>query len=78
MLDAKKGKNFMKENLEKAQEAIKKPVLQYNLSGKFIKEWESASQASENLKINKSHIGECCRKERKTAGRFKWEFKNKN
>ncbi len=77
MSDAKIGKNRSKESVEKSAKAQRKPVLQYDLKGNFIKEWESASFVSRELKINKAHIGACCRKQRKTAGKFKWGFKNK-
>lgn len=52
-------------------------ILQYNLNGKFIKEWNSISQASKELNISKSDICQCCKKSKRhlTAGGFKWEYK---
>ena len=78
MSDAKLGKKRLKESVEKSAKAQRKPVLQYDLYENFIKEWDSASLAGKTLKINIAHIGACCRKERKTIGNFKWEYKNKN
>lgn len=43
-------------------------------TGIIIKEWESATQASKELKITKSGINECCNNKRKTAGGFIWKF----
>jgi len=53
-----------------------KSVLQYDLNGNFIKEWKSIAKASSDLNINTSNIGQVCCHKRKTAGNFKWEFKN--
>jgi hypothetical protein len=55
-----------------------KPILQYSLTGEFIKEWESAKTAGKELNIDSSGILKCCRNKLITAGKFKWEFKNKN
>lgn len=65
-----------KENLQKAIEKNKIKVNQYDLNGNFIKTWDSAKNAESNLKINCSHITHCCRKQRKTAGGFKWAYYN--
>lgn len=56
---------------------MKKPILQFDLNGNFIKEWEYATLAYKELKINLGHITACCRNERKTAGGYKWTLKNK-
>ena len=50
-----------------------KPVLQFDLNGNFIKEWECIKTAEENLGIN--NISACCRKVRNKAGNFIWKFK---
>lgn len=51
-------------------------VLQLTLDNILIKEWPSIKQASEETKIR--HIGECCRYDgyHKTAGGYKWRYKN--
>lgn len=49
-------------------------VVQYAKDGKFIKKWGTAKQASLELNINNSHIGECCKGERKKAGGFVWKY----
>lgn len=55
---------------------IKKPILQYNLDGKFIKEYESITQASKETKIPISSISaNCCKQRDKTNGYvFKFKF----
>ena len=50
-----------------------KKVLQYDLEGNFIKEWESISSASKCLKIHK--IWEVCNNKRHKAGNYYWRYK---
>ena len=52
-----------------------KPVFQKDLKGNIIKEWSSASEAGKFLGKNSSAISECCTGKRKTAYKFKWNFK---
>lgn len=57
------------------QHPNKKIIIQLDLKGNFIKEWESASVAGKELNINIEAIGICARKKSKTSGGFKWEYK---
>ena len=50
-------------------------VNQYDLSGKFIRQWESIKKATEALKIR--NISQACRNIRKQAGGFIWKYENK-
>jgi hypothetical protein len=54
-----------------------KPVLQYDLEGNFIREWEKIKYACEALnKINDtSSITSCCRGKQKTAFGYIWKYK---
>ena len=52
-----------------------KCVLQYDLNGNFIKEWEYISLASKELDICLSSIGQCCKGKLKKAGGFVWKYK---
>lgn len=54
---------------------IKKPILQYDLQGNFIKEWESYTFASRELKIHPEGIGNCARGKIKTSGGYIWKYK---
>lgn len=54
------------------------PVIQYSLDGKFVKEWESQTEATKFLNKTGDGIGACCRGKQKTAYGYIWEFKNKN
>jgi len=55
-----------------------KPIIQYSLENKFIKEWNSATHAyKENPNFNIITILKCCKGKLKTSGGYKWKFKNK-
>jgi hypothetical protein len=51
------------------------PVLQYDLDGNFIKEWESAFQIGESLGIPRNSVSRCCRGLAKSAYNYKWKYK---
>lgn len=57
---------------------ISKPILQLDLQGNFIKEFDSAKSASLELGIDSSCIGKCCKGKRKTCGGFIWKYKENN
>ena len=53
-----------------------KEVLQYDLTGKFIKEFKSSQDVQRQLGFNSSQIRACCRGEYKTSKGYIWIFKN--
>ena len=55
--------------------AISIPILQIDKdTNKVIREWPSSMQVERELCINNSHIIQCCKGKRKTAGKFKWRY----
>ena len=54
----------------------RKHILQYNLDGVFIKEWDSAEDISVNYNVDLSNIVRCCIGELKSCCGFIWEYKN--
>ena len=54
---------------------LSKTVLQYDLEGNFIREWESTAECGRNG-FNRRHITECCRGKRKTHKKYIWRYKN--
>ena len=60
----------------KGSEKRKKPINQYDLKGNFIKQWDSATDAAKELKLNKQAINNCCREKLKTAHKFIWKYAN--
>lgn len=59
-------------------ESTKKAVVQYDLSGNFINEFESASEAARQLgKLSaRVNIGNCCNGKLKTSNGYIWKWKN--
>lgn len=51
-------------------------IIQMEMNGNFIKEWDSASDAALFLNKRPSHIISCCKDQRKSAFGFKWKYKN--
>jgi hypothetical protein len=49
-------------------------VVQYNLDGRIIKEWESMKDASLATGVKYQSISRCCRHGRKTAGGYIWKY----
>ena len=54
----------------------KKKIIQYDIEGNFIKEWESIKEAQRKLKI--SNIYKCCNGSTKTCGGYVWKYKEEN
>lgn len=69
--DAKYNSNYGTRN-EKVANSNKKPILQFDLDGNFIKEWESASDVGKDAKININH---CLKGLQKTAYNYTWKYK---
>ena len=56
---------------------IKKPIIQYDLNGIFIKKWESACQVEKELNFDQSNIYHCCNGKYKQSYGFKWQYYKK-
>ena len=53
-----------------------KPILQFDLNGNFIKEYESITQASKELNIKLNYISSCCLGRRRKTKGYVFKFKN--
>lgn len=53
-----------------------KKILQYNINGHLIKEWDCISDAARTLGINSSCITHCAKGHSNTAAGFVWKYKN--
>ena len=65
--------------IEKSENSAKdkrKPVLQYDLNGNFIKEWNSITHASKILNITTGDICKIAQGKGNHAGGFIWKYKN--
>jgi hypothetical protein len=59
---------------EEKLNSIRKPINQYDLNNNFIKQWKSAEEIKNILRIK--HVGEVCKGTRKTAGGYFWRYAN--
>jgi NUMOD4 motif-containing protein/HNH endonuclease/NUMOD1 domain-containing protein len=55
-----------------------KVVLQYDLNGNFLNEFESSGDARRRLGLSSNHITDCCTGKLKNAYGFIWKFKTAN
>ena len=52
-----------------------KPVLQFDMKGNFLKEWESCIEAGTTLNLCGGSIQRCARGDRKSAFGYIWKYK---
>ena len=69
--DAKYNSNYGT-CITKRSNSCKKPILQYDLNGNFIKEWPSATDVGKEANDN---ICKCLKGKRKSAYGYKWKYK---
>lgn len=51
------------------------PIVQFSLNGEYIKEWESALEASTSLNLNAGDITQCCKGKKYRVGQFYFGYK---
>lgn len=75
----KKAKLKMSESRRGAKNYAAVSIVQYSLSREFIKEWECIMDVTRELGISNTSISACCRHrpQKKSAGGYVWEYKNK-
>ena len=75
--DSKKGKPNIRtvKGINNLILAKSKPVLQYDLNGIFIKEWNSGKEAAVSLNIYQPNINSCCNNKIPKYKGFIWKFK---
>lgn len=72
---SKQGKKFSDDKKANMKGKRCKPIMQYNLEGTFIKEWESFKDITQNLGFHNSGLCFCCKGTQKTAYGFIWKYK---
>ena len=65
-----------KRNGTNRQEKLMIGVVQLDLNGNFIKEYESMTDAANAVGCARSNIRDCCKGRQKTAKNYKWKYKN--
>lgn len=53
---------------------LAKKIYQYTVTGEFVREWKSISEAARTLSINSSNITMCAKRKRNQAGGFCWKY----
>ena len=61
--------------LNKKVDTTAKSIIQLDMNYSYIKEWNSLYDANKNINISISNISLCCSGKRKSAGGFKWMYK---
>lgn len=73
--DSKYNKNYGTA-IQRRAEKLSIPVLQLDINtGRVISEYPSAREAERQLNISQGSISKCCNGKQKTAGGFKWKYK---
>jgi hypothetical protein len=69
-----KGRRFSEEWKKRIGEGNSVPIKLFSLNGKLINTFESAVQAARELKIERSHITECCKGKIKSCKEFTFRY----
>lgn len=64
-----------KTNYKEISKKLMKSISQFDLQGNFIRDWDSAIQAEQELNLSNGGISAVCRGKQKTAYGFIWKFK---
>lgn len=54
---------------------LSRKVIQYDLNGNIIKEWNCIKDVEREIKIKSCNISNCCRGNRRTTGGYIWKYK---
>jgi hypothetical protein len=70
------GKKMSKSAKKKMSDNQKLPILQFDLNGIFIKEWDGIIDATKSVGKHSTNIMRCCQGKFKQAYGFIWKYKN--
>lgn len=86
--DKELGYNVISGNLNELPNELRKkirhntkniiPVMQFTLSGEFVKKYDSVTIAGEETNICISNIAKCCKEKLKSAGNYVWRYADCN
>lgn len=71
------GKRHSESSKEKIRNLKSIEVCQYDINNNFIRKWNSAKMAGNELHIDPSTITKCCKGKVKSIGGFRWKYANK-
>ena len=70
------NRRLTEEHKNKLKKSVSKKIWQFDMEGNFIKEWDSAAEASRFYNKNcDSRIISCCRGRNKSCIGFQWQYK---
>lgn len=69
------GKKMSESAKKKMSDSQKLPILQYDLNGNFIKEWDGVIDATKAVGKHSTNIVRCCQGKFKQAYGFIWKYK---
>ena len=69
-------KNGLQKAPKSKESTSSKRVLQYDLQGNFIKEWDCTMDIQRELKYANQNLSACCRGENKSAYGYAWRYVN--
>lgn len=75
---SEKNPNRGKHRPEAFKEKVRKPILQLDKNGRFVKEWDSAKTAGDTLGIFSQQITAVCRNRYKSYKNYIWRYKDDN
>ena len=61
--------------IERQRKKVSKPVVQMSKDGSEIAQYDSTIQAKNRTGINNHRIADCCRGTRKSAGGYRWAYR---
>ena len=68
------GRKFSDGHRLKISESLKKSIIQLDLMSNLIRIWNSISDASKELNIDKSSVVKCLKGKIKSCGGYKWKY----
>lgn len=69
------NEDFKNKAVSRIKESCCKSVLQFDLQGNLIKEFEGIREAHKQLNISREGISRCCQGKLETSGGYKWKYK---
>lgn len=69
------GKHHTEETKELFRKIHSKPIYQLDMEGNIVNSWDSVTECERQTGIHKAAISRCCLGKQKTAGGYRWKYK---
>jgi group I intron endonuclease len=77
-INKEQGKKIPEWGVEKGREVVRRPIVMYDLKGKFVKEFKSLAEASKELKISHASISENISGKKSQAKGYIFRYREEN